>query len=102
MSAAHDTGRQILSSNFPTRYFKHPKGALLGIYAASFFLPSIVTAFIGDIISTKLGRRWCIIIGNVIILIGSLVNTFAVSIGMWCGGKSSLQSPLKVIIQRLM
>ncbi|CAG8898347.1 unnamed protein product [Penicillium egyptiacum] len=45
------------------------------------------TAFIGDYISTRLGRRWCIIIANVIIAIGSLVNTFATSVGMWCSGR---------------
>ncbi|KAJ9482086.1 hypothetical protein VN97_g11360 [Penicillium thymicola] len=69
------------------KYFESPTGALLGIYAASFFLPSIFTAFIGDYISTRLGRRWCIIIANIIISIGSLVNTFANSAGMWCGGR---------------
>jgi MFS family permease len=68
------------------RYFKSPTGALLGIYAASLFIPSIFTAFIGDFVSTKMGRRWCIIIANIIITIGCLVNTFASSIGMWCGG----------------
>ncbi|GFF57333.1 hexose transporter protein [Aspergillus udagawae] len=70
------------------KYFKNPTGALLGIYAASFFIPSIFTAFIGDIVSTKMGRRWCIIIANIIITIGCLVNTFATSIGMWCGGRA--------------
>jgi MFS family permease len=70
------------------RYFKSPTGALLGIYAASYFLPSIFTAFIGDVISTKMGRRWCIIVANIIITIGCLVNTFASSVGMWCGGIS--------------
>ncbi|EEU33847.1 uncharacterized protein NECHADRAFT_55951 [Fusarium vanettenii 77-13-4] len=66
-------------------FFKRPTGALLGIYVASFFIPSIVTPWIGDWISTKFGRRWCIIIANIIILIGALVNTFTVNIGMWCG-----------------
>ncbi|KAK9571658.1 hypothetical protein V6Z88_000032 [Aspergillus fumigatus] len=70
------------------KYFKSPTGALLGIYAASYFLPSIFTAFIGDVISTKMGRRWCIIVANIIITIGCLVNTFASSVGMWCGGIS--------------
>lgn len=77
-------------------YFKHPTGGLLGIYAASFFLPSIVTSFVGDYLSTKLGRRWCIIIANLILIIGALVNTFTVSIGMWCAGK--LLSPLMPLI----
>jgi hypothetical protein len=33
-----------------------------------------------------MGRRQCILIANLIIIIGSLVNTFANSIGMWCSG----------------
>ncbi|KAJ5116820.1 hexose transporter protein [Penicillium angulare] len=70
------------------QYFKSPKGALLGIYVASFFIPSIFTSFIGDIISTRWGRRWCIFIANIIILAGSLVNAFATSIGMWCGDRA--------------
>ncbi|KAJ5462934.1 sugar transporter [Penicillium sp. IBT 31633x] len=78
-------------------YFKSPTGALLGIYAASFFLPSIFTAFIGDYISTKLGRRWCIIIANVIIAIGSLVNTFATSVGMWCGGRAIIGAGVGIV-----
>jgi MFS family permease len=72
------------------RYFKQPTGALLGIYAASFVLPSIFTAFIGDYLSTKFGRRACILIANAIILAGALINTFTVSIGMWCAGTSML------------
>lgn len=84
--------RRFSLSLIRARYFKSPTGALLGIYAASFFIPSIFTAFIGDILWTKLGRRWYILIWNVIILAGSLVNTFATSIGMWCGGRSSPQT----------
>lgn len=74
------------------RYFKSPTGALLGIYAASFFIPSIFTAFIGDYLSGRLGRRWCLFIGNAIIIAGTMVNTFANSIGMWCGGKQTQRS----------
>ncbi|KAG4430182.1 hypothetical protein IFR05_014341 [Cadophora sp. M221] len=79
------------------KFFNHPKGALLGIYAAAFFIPSILTAFIGDYISTKIGRRWCIIIGNVIILVGTLVNTFATSIGMWVGGRAIIGSGVGIV-----
>ncbi|KAF7133885.1 hypothetical protein CNMCM5793_005351 [Aspergillus hiratsukae] len=79
------------------RYFKHPTGALLGIYAASFFIPSIFTAFIGDFISTRMGRRWCIIIANIIITIGCLVNTFASSIGMWCGGRAIIGAGVGIV-----
>ncbi|PLB53257.1 hexose transporter protein [Aspergillus steynii IBT 23096] len=79
------------------RYFKNPKGALLGIYAASLIIPSIFTSFAGDYLSTRLGRRWCIFIANSIILAGSLVNTFATSIGMWCGGRAIIGVGVGVI-----
>ncbi|RAL08764.1 hexose transporter protein [Aspergillus homomorphus CBS 101889] len=79
------------------KYFNNPKGALLGIYAASFFIPSIFTAFVGDMISTKLGRRWCILIANAILLVGALVNTFAVSVGMWCGGRAIMGTGVGIV-----
>ncbi|KAG7133769.1 Lactose permease like protein [Verticillium longisporum] len=79
------------------KYFKRPTGALLGIYAASFFLPSIFTSFIGDYLSTKLGRRWCILISTVVLTIGALVNTFANSIGMWCGGRAIMGAGVGMI-----
>ncbi|KAF4218822.1 hypothetical protein CNMCM5878_004418 [Aspergillus fumigatiaffinis] len=79
------------------KYFKSPTGALLGIYAASLFIPSIFTAFIGDFVSTKVGRRWCIIIANIIISIGCLVNTFASSIGMWCGGRAIIGAGVGIV-----
>ncbi|KAM0081324.1 hypothetical protein ACKRZS_006509 [Fusarium odoratissimum] len=69
-------------------YFKSPTGALLGIYSASFFIPSIFTSFIGDYISTKFGRRWCIFVANIILVLGALINTFTSSVGMWCAGRA--------------
>ncbi|RSL53227.1 hypothetical protein CEP54_010483 [Fusarium duplospermum] len=78
-------------------FFKRPTGALLSIYAASFFIPSIVTPWIGDWISTKFGRRWCIIVANIIILIGALVNTFTVNIGMWCGGRAIMGAGVGIV-----
>lgn len=54
--------------------------------AASYFLPSVFTAFIGDYLSTRYGRRVCIGVGNLLVLAGSLVNAFAVNIGMWIAG----------------
>ncbi|RKL22980.1 hypothetical protein BFJ68_g1185 [Fusarium oxysporum] len=79
---------QAWSSNFVRSYFKSPTGALLGIYSASFFIPSIFTSFIGDYISTKFGRRWCIFVANIILVLGALINTFTSSVGMWCAGRA--------------
>ncbi|KAI5449604.1 hypothetical protein NCC49_004534 [Naganishia albida] len=70
------------------KFFLHPKGNRLGIMAASYFLPSVFTAFIGDYLSTRYGRRACIGVGNLLVLAGSLVNAFAVNIGMWIAGRA--------------
>ncbi|WWC89933.1 uncharacterized protein L201_004862 [Kwoniella dendrophila CBS 6074] len=78
-------------------FFRHPVGTRLGLYAASFFLPSIFTSFIGDYISTKYGRRWCIIIANIIILAGSIINTFANSIGMWVAGRAIIGAGVGIV-----
>lgn len=56
--------------------------------AASYFLPSVFTAFIGDYLSTRYGRRTGIAVGNLLVLAGSLINAFAVNIGMWVAGTS--------------
>ena len=69
------------------RFFNFPKGAKLGLLSASYFLPSVPSAFLGDWVSTKYGRRACIATGMLFVLIGTFVNAFAVNVGMWIGGK---------------
>jgi MFS family permease len=55
--------------------------------AASFFLPSVFTAVIGDILASRFGRRICVANGVAIILIGSLINALAINVGMWVAGQ---------------
>lgn len=73
-------------------YFHSPTGNILGLYAASIFLPSIFTAFIGDYISSRYGRRIAIWIGSVFIIAGALVNGLAKNPGMFIGGASGRSS----------
>ncbi|WWD05340.1 hypothetical protein V865_003413 [Kwoniella europaea PYCC6329] len=73
-------------------FFGSPSGNKLGLIAASIFLPSIVTAFIGDFIAYRYGRRYAIWIGSILILIGALVNALAVNLGMFIGGRIILGS----------
>ena len=77
-------GLQALSSW--TEFVHHPYGTTLGLYAASLFLPSIATAYLGDLLSHHLGRRIALAIGSAIVLLGGLVNTFAINTGMWAAG----------------
>lgn len=58
-------------------YFGTPRGNLLGLYAASVYLPSLIFAFVGEQISNRLGRRIAIWTGTVILLVGGLWNAFA-------------------------
>lgn len=68
------------------RFLHYPTGNLLGLYAASFFLPTIFTAYIGDYCARRLGRRKTVALGTLIILCGSLINALATNPGMWVAG----------------
>lgn len=67
-------------------FFDHPKGTILGLYAASLYLPSIVTAYLGDFLSQRFGRRVTLALGSFLVLAGGFINTFANSAGMWVAG----------------
>lgn len=64
--------------------FGDPQGALKGIIAAAYSLGAILSLpFIG-IVNDKFGRRWSIIGGSAIMVIGALIQGFSVN------GKGSL------------
>ncbi|KAI0844267.1 general substrate transporter [Daldinia vernicosa] len=64
-------------------YFGDPQGALKGIIAAAYSLGAILSLpFIG-IVNDKFGRRWSIIGGSVIMVIGALIQGFSVNAGMY-------------------
>jgi MFS family permease len=69
-------------------YYGNPSGNLLGLAGAALYLPSVVTAFVADYISTKYGRRWAIWIGSVIVIGGACVNSASTSFGMYIGGRA--------------
>lgn len=73
-------------------YFGTPTGNILGLFAASIFLPSIITAFIGDWIAAKYGRRVAVWVGSVLIIIGALLNGLAQNTGQFIGGRVILGS----------
>jgi MFS family permease len=83
-SGALLSGLQALPSW--NEYFNSPKGNILGLYTASYFLPSIITAFVGDYLAHKHGRRLCIAIGMLVILFGACLNAAAQSVAMWLAG----------------
>ncbi|TKX27040.1 lactose permease-like protein 1 [Elsinoe australis] len=70
--------------------FNHPRGSTLGLFGASnqigAILPLILFPWLGD----KYGRRVPTAIGATIIIVAALIQTFAINLGMFIGGKAIL------------
>ncbi|KEZ45040.1 hypothetical protein SAPIO_CDS2448 [Scedosporium apiospermum] len=64
-------------------FLDDPKGPILGLYTATLYLPSIVTAYLGDFVSQRFGRRLALTLGTLLVLAGSLINALAVKSEMW-------------------
>lgn len=75
------------------QFLNYPKGHILGLYSASLFFPPILTAYVGDFVSQRFGRRLALAVGSCLAVAGSIINALAVNPGMWIAGKSSLHSP---------
>lgn len=69
------------------RYFHSPSGNLLGLYAASVYLPSLLFAFVGEQISNRYGRRTAIWVGTVILFAGGIFNAFSQNPGQFIGSR---------------
>lgn len=68
-------------------YFDDPSGSILGLISASLFLPAIVTPFIASWINGLWGRRWCMTVGSILLILGAFLNAFATDLGMFIGGR---------------
>ncbi|KAG4427175.1 hypothetical protein IFR05_017342, partial [Cadophora sp. M221] len=71
-----------------SEFFDHPKGTRLGLYAASLYLPSVITAYIGDFLSDRYGRRIALAVGALLVLAGSFINALAINSAMWVAGRA--------------
>ncbi|KAI1407885.1 general substrate transporter [Hypoxylon sp. FL1857] len=64
-------------------FFGNPQGSLKGIIAAAYSLGAILSLpFIG-IVNDKYGRRWSVFGGSAIMVVGALIQGFAVNAGMY-------------------
>ncbi|KAI1765670.1 general substrate transporter [Hypoxylon sp. FL1150] len=64
-------------------FFGDPQGSLKGIIAAAYSLGAILSLpFIG-VVNDKFGRRWSIVGGSAIMVIGALIQGFSVNAGMY-------------------
>ncbi|KAI1341393.1 general substrate transporter [Xylariaceae sp. FL0016] len=64
-------------------YFGHPTGGYKGILASALPLGAVIGLPFIPLINDNLGRRWCVMIGSIIMIIGSLIQGFAVNGAMY-------------------
>ncbi|KAH7144257.1 general substrate transporter [Dactylonectria estremocensis] len=67
--------------------FGSPTGALLGFTSAAYPLGAILSTPFSAIISDRFGRRWSILLGSLIMIIGVIIQCVSTSIGLFIGGR---------------
>ncbi|KAF2476919.1 hexose transporter-like protein [Lindgomyces ingoldianus] len=74
-------GMQALS--YWKEYFSHPKGGQLGLLVACYNLGALTSIPFISIVSDHVGRRWSIVFGSVVMLIGSIMQGLSVNLAMF-------------------
>ncbi|KAL7940830.1 general substrate transporter [Trichoderma barbatum] len=67
--------------------FDSPTGSILGLLSASYPLGAIISTPVSAFISDKFGRRWSVFIGSVIMLIGVILQTASMNVGMFVAAR---------------
>lgn len=61
-------------------FFNHPRGSLLAFYNLSFAIGALAAVFPfpwGAYFADKIGRRWGIVCGNIVTIIGTVLQSSA-------------------------
>lgn len=69
------------------KYFNNPSGSVLGFISASLFLPAIFTPFVASWINGLWGRKICLAVGSILLILGAFLNAFAPNLGTFIGGR---------------
>ncbi|KAI0913883.1 general substrate transporter [Ustulina deusta] len=64
-------------------FFGHPTGGYKGILASALPLGAVIGLPFIPLVNDALGRRWCVMVGSVIMIIGSLIQGFAINAPMY-------------------
>ncbi|KAJ5821641.1 uncharacterized protein N7525_010925 [Penicillium rubens] len=64
-------------------HFNEPTGPTLGILSASYSLGSISALPFVTILSDHVGRRWSIMFGSMVMVVGAIMQAFSVNVTMW-------------------
>ena len=69
----------VQSLSYWQSFFGKPAGATLGILTSSYNLGAITALPFVSILSDHVGRRWSIVFGSVVMVIGAIVQAFSVN-----------------------
>ncbi|KAK3659958.1 hypothetical protein LTR56_000884 [Elasticomyces elasticus] len=69
------------------QYFNTPKGAILGAMSAAFSIGAVIALPIVPYCNDRVGRKHSITIGSVIIVIGAIIQTASVNLGMFIAAR---------------
>ncbi|KAK3400449.1 general substrate transporter [Sordaria brevicollis] len=64
-------------------YFDTPTGSLKGIIAAAYSLGAILSLPLVPIVNDRLGRRWSIALGSIVMIIGAIIQGFSQHVAMY-------------------
>ncbi|RYC65429.1 hypothetical protein CHU98_g781 [Xylaria longipes] len=62
-----------------TEYFGNPTGGYKGILASALPLGAVIGLPLIPLVNDNLGRRWCVMTGSLIMIVGSIIQGFAVN-----------------------
>ncbi|ORY13624.1 general substrate transporter [Clohesyomyces aquaticus] len=69
------------------KYFHKPEGSLSGIIAASYSLGAILSLPFIPWVDDKVGRRGSILVGSLIMIIGSIIQGLSINVGMYIAAR---------------
>ncbi|KAK4149378.1 putative lactose permease [Chaetomidium leptoderma] len=61
------------------KFFDHPTGSYSGILASSLPLGSVIGLPLIPLVNDNFGRRWCIMFGSCVMIIGTIIQGFAIN-----------------------
>lgn len=67
--------------------FDHPSGSTLGLLGALYQIGSIISIPLVPIIADRFGRKWPILIGCVIMIVGAFIQGFSRNMSTFMGGR---------------
>lgn len=64
-------------------YFDNPAGPILGVVNAAQSIGSVISLPVVGILSDRIGRRWTLLSGAVVIIVASIIQAASVQYGMF-------------------